>query len=117
MTNSSVLCQLLGGSGRRQPAATPVCALLRAPSPVNPLPDLWESGQLGASAAHAVRASAEDERAIDEALGLVSVPLRLAKPQFQHLKRMAASKGIISQALIRQILAAALSPDLPCGKT
>lgn len=52
----------------------------------------------------AVPASPEVSKAIDEALGLEEITIRLDKGTFQRLEAKAKEKGIITKALIRNIL-------------
>jgi predicted DNA binding CopG/RHH family protein len=66
--------------------------------------DLWESKQLGASAEHAKPASAEEDKALDDDLGLAPISLRLQKEVVAKLKTLAKQEGIGYQTYIRQIL-------------
>jgi len=66
--------------------------------------ELWESKQLGASAEHARAASAEDDRELDDDLGLAPISLRLQKELVVKLKAMAKEEGLGYQTSIRQVL-------------
>jgi hypothetical protein len=64
----------------------------------------WESRQLGASAAHAQVAGAEHLAALDGALGLQSISIRLPKELIESYKLIASHHGIGYQPLMRDIL-------------
>lgn len=66
--------------------------------------ELWESKQLGASAEHAKRASVEDDKALDDDLGLAPISLRLQKEVVAKLKTLAKQEGLGYQTYIRQVL-------------
>lgn len=66
--------------------------------------ELWESKQLGASAEHAKRASSEDDKALDDDLGLAPISLRLQKEVVAKLKTLAKQEGLGYQTYIRQVL-------------
>lgn len=66
--------------------------------------ELWESGKLGRSVEHIKVVSEEEEKAIDEALGLQLISIRLNKSLIEQLKRLAQLEGIGYQPLIRQVL-------------
>lgn len=66
--------------------------------------ELWESRQLGASASHAKTASAEDDKALDDDLGLAPISLRLQKELVAKLKTLAKQEGLGYQTYIRQVL-------------
>lgn len=66
--------------------------------------DKWESGELGASEQHVRKVSPERERAVDDALGLQIISIRLQKALIEELKLIAQNEGIGYQPLIRQIL-------------
>lgn len=65
---------------------------------------LWETKQLGASAEHAKQASAEDDKVLDDDLGLTPISLRLQKGLVAKLKILAAEEGLGYQTYIRVIL-------------
>jgi len=65
---------------------------------------LWETGKLGLSAEHIKVASEEEELAIDDALGLQLISIRLHKSLIEKLKQLALLEGIGYQPLIRQVL-------------
>lgn len=66
--------------------------------------ELWETKQLGASAKHVKRASKEDDQALDDALGLAPISLRLQKELVQRLRSLAKKEGLGYQTYIRQVL-------------
>ena len=63
----------------------------------------WESGQLGKSTEHAVLDSAAT-KALDDALGMQSISIRLPTRMIQEYKLVAAHHGIGYQPLMRDIL-------------
>lgn len=65
---------------------------------------LWESKQLGASMQHAKPATTEDDKALDEDLGLAPISLRLQKEIVAQLKILAKQEGLGYQTYIRQVL-------------
>ena len=65
----------------------------------------WEDGTLGCSLEHAVAAPPEMERAIDEALGLQSISIRLPKQMIEQYKLIAHFHGIGYQPLMRDVMA------------
>lgn len=66
--------------------------------------DLWENGVLGASEEFAGKASIEEEKAIDEKIGLQLISIRLQKKLIEELKALAKETGIGYQPYIRQLL-------------
>lgn len=66
--------------------------------------ELWETGKLGNSAKHAVRVSDEEDKAIDDSLGLQAVTMRLQKELVEQLKILAKKEGLGYQPYIRQLL-------------
>jgi predicted DNA binding CopG/RHH family protein len=66
--------------------------------------ELWETRQLGASSEHAVRTSAEADKALDDAIGLQLLTFRIQKPVVDKLRRLATLEGIGYQPLMRQVL-------------
>ena len=66
--------------------------------------ELWEKRKLGASAKHAVLASDEQVKALDDALGLKLLSFRIQKSLIQKLKNIAKQEGIGYQPLMRQVL-------------
>lgn len=65
--------------------------------------EAWESRQLGADEEF-VKVSSEDEEAIDEALALQMISIRLQKSLIHDLKNIAKINGIGYQPLIKQVL-------------
>jgi predicted DNA binding CopG/RHH family protein len=65
---------------------------------------LWETRKLGASAKHAKRISKEEDKAIDDSLGLQAVTMRLQKELVEQLKILAKKEGLGYQPYIRQLL-------------
>jgi predicted DNA binding CopG/RHH family protein len=66
--------------------------------------ELWETKQLGASLKHAKLASSEEDKALDDDLGLAPISLRLQKKLVEKLKALAQREGLGYQPYIRQIL-------------
>lgn len=64
----------------------------------------WENQQLGADEQY-VKKSIDNEIAINEALGLKLISIRLPKNMIDDLKAIAALYGIGYQPLMKQILA------------
>lgn len=65
---------------------------------------LWESGQLGNSKGDAVVVAAGEEKAIDEALELQMISIRLPKAMIEDLKMLAAREKLGYQPLIRRVM-------------
>ena len=66
--------------------------------------ELWESRQLGASEEHAVAATPEMEKALDDATGLQLLSFRIQQSVVGQLKELAKVEGIGYQPLMRRIL-------------
>ena len=66
--------------------------------------EAWDSRQLGASVAHAKVASAEHQTALDAALGLQSISIRLPRDLIESYKLIASYHGVGYQPLMRDIL-------------
>ncbi|MFZ5662682.1 MAG: hypothetical protein ACOY9B_08250 [Pseudomonadota bacterium] len=64
----------------------------------------WESGELGGSVEHAKPVSQEREAAVDEAMGLQMISIRLPKTLLADLKFLAEREGLGYQPLIRRVL-------------
>ncbi|GMR15306.1 MAG: hypothetical protein BMS9Abin30_0931 [Gammaproteobacteria bacterium] len=64
----------------------------------------WESGKLGMDEEFAVAASLEDELALDNALGLKPISIRMPKSLIDTLKMIAGHHGIGYQPLMRDVL-------------
>lgn len=64
----------------------------------------WESGKLGRSEENVVVADSSIEDALDEAVGLKSISIRLQKNLIKDLKLIAKHHGIGYQPLIRDAL-------------
>jgi len=67
--------------------------------------EAWENRDLGASAEHVGVASAEHEVALDRALDLQSISIRLPKQLIDQYKLIAHFHGVGYQPLMRDILA------------
>ena len=65
--------------------------------------EAWEDGTLGADEAH-VEVAADRSQAIDDALGLQPISIRLQRSLLDNLKALAQLNGIGYQPLIRQVL-------------
>lgn len=66
--------------------------------------EAWEDGQLGKDAEFAVEADGNIEAAIDEALDLKLISIRLQKSLIDDFKSIASVNNIGYQTLMRQIL-------------
>lgn len=66
--------------------------------------EAWEDGQLGKDAEFAVEADGDIEAAIDEALDLKLISIRLQKSLIDDFKSIASVNNIGYQTLMRQIL-------------
>lgn len=64
----------------------------------------WESGELGRSARHARKVSAEDSAAMESALAMKLVTMRLPEPLIDALKAIANHHGIGYQPMVRDLL-------------
>ncbi len=64
----------------------------------------WENGKLGRDAEYAVEASMEEELALDDALELKLISIRMQKSLIKKLKLIANYRGIGYQPLVRDIL-------------
>lgn len=64
----------------------------------------WEKGVLGADAAHAKRASAEETAAIEKAAGMQPISIRLERELITALKAIARYHGIGYQPMVRDLL-------------
>lgn len=70
-----------------------------------PMPEEpWESGALGRSEEHVIRAPAELKEQIDEAIGMQMISIRLQRELIAELKAIADYRGIGYQPLIRDVL-------------
>jgi len=66
--------------------------------------ELWDSRVLGASEDHAKPAPEEESKAIDSALGMRLLSIRLQYELIAQLKQLAKLEGIGYQPLMRQVL-------------
>ena len=66
--------------------------------------DRWDRKELGASSEHAVQASEQNQKDLDEALGLQTLTIRLSKRTVDKIDKIAKAKGIWRVPLIREIL-------------
>lgn len=66
--------------------------------------EAWENEELGADEAFAEPAPAELQAAVDDALDLQMISIRLQKELISDLKMIATLNGIGYQPLIRQVL-------------
>ena len=64
----------------------------------------WENRELGASESHVRKVSKERDKAVDDALNLQMISLRLQKDLIDDLKKLAFKAGIGYQPFIRYIL-------------
>ena len=73
----------------------------------------WEEGKLGLNPDTAKRAPAEEAAAIDAALGLRPISIRLEHQLIADLKEIAKHEGIGYQPMIRDLLHRFASHELP----
>ncbi len=66
--------------------------------------ELWENKQLGASAKHAKPISREEDKNLDDSMGLQLLTIRLQKELIEQFKELAKIEGIGYQPLMRQVL-------------
>ena len=66
--------------------------------------EAWETGALGRSDAHARKTSIETANAIDEALGLQAISIRLPKATIEAYKNIAEIHGVGYQPLMRDAI-------------
>lgn len=66
--------------------------------------EAWDSRALGASAAHVAVADASQERALDKAIELQSISIRLPQQLIEQYKLIAHFHGVGYQPLMRDIL-------------
>ena len=69
----------------------------------------WDNRVLGSDEAFVNVASPEVNSAVDAALGLVTVKLRMGKADVDKLEALAKEKGLILQAYIKSVLAKEIS--------
>lgn len=67
-------------------------------------PENWENGILGESFEHAAVVSEEETKAIENALGLQMISIRLQRSLLNDLKEIARFHGIGYQPMIRDLL-------------
>jgi hypothetical protein len=68
-------------------------------------PEAWEDGSLGRDEKYVAPATAAHEQALDEALGLQPVSIRLPKQLIDQFKLIAHFHGVGYQPLMRDVLA------------
>lgn len=73
----------------------------------------WDSGVLGSDEAHVVVAASQD-KALDEALGLHPISIRIQQSLLDDLKALAQLNGIGYQPLIRQVLTRWVDAEKRC---
>lgn len=66
--------------------------------------EAWESGALGATEKHALPAHDDMQSAIDEALGLQAISIRIPKLTIETYKALAKIHGVGYQPLMRDVL-------------
>jgi len=66
--------------------------------------ELWETKQLGADLEHARASSDEEEKALDDAMGLQLLTFRMPKLIIEQLKQLAKLEGLGYQPLMRRVL-------------
>lgn len=65
----------------------------------------WDEGELGRDEKFVARADASHEAALDEALELQSISIRLPKQLIRHYKMIATYHGVGYQPLMRDVMA------------
>lgn len=73
----------------------------------------WESGELGRNIAHAKRAPVDVEHAVDRALAMRLVSIRLPEPMIEALKAIASHHGIGYQPMVRDLLGRFIASEIP----
>ena len=73
----------------------------------------WESGALGRDAAHARRVPVDVEQAVDSALAMKLVTMRLPVPMIEALKMIAEHYGIGYQPMVRDLLGRFIASEIP----
>ena len=66
--------------------------------------EAWESGALGRDEKHVKRVDPSVEKALDDAMDMQMISIRLHKKLIENLKSIAKHNGIGYQPLIRQLL-------------
>ncbi len=66
--------------------------------------ELWESKKLGASAQHAKPNSKQEDKNLDDSMGLQLLTIRVQKELIEQFKNLAKLEGIGYQPLMRQVL-------------
>lgn len=66
--------------------------------------DAWENRELGSTETFVRKVSQEEEKLLDEKLGLQIISIRLQKSLINDLKDLAGEDGLGYQPYIRQIL-------------
>ena len=67
-------------------------------------PDAWDTGELGRDEQHVAVADASHDAALDEALGLQSISIRLPKELINQYKLIAHFHGVGYQPLMRDVM-------------
>jgi hypothetical protein len=65
----------------------------------------WETGDLGRDEKHVRRSTGDSDRAVEDALELQMISIRLQKELIEQLKFLAQYHGVGYQPLIRDVLA------------
>lgn len=77
---------------------------LKRSAPINDTPSAWESGRLGRDEAFVAAATKGEEAAMDDALGLQLISIRLPKTLIADLKALAQVHEIGYQPMMRDVL-------------
>ena len=67
--------------------------------------EAWDDRLLGASETHVVVCAQEDKAALDDALGLQSISIRLPKQMIEQYRLISHFHGVGYQPLMRDVLA------------
>jgi hypothetical protein len=82
----------------------PVETIMSSKTTIRGTTDAWESGQLGTDKKHAKQAPAELQAAIDDAIGMQPISIRLPRSTIQAYKELASIHGVGYQPLMRDAI-------------
>ena len=77
---------------------------MKKPARIAATSDAWEQGTLGRDEAFVRRSSPAREHAVDDALGLQMISIRLPKELLSRVKLIAGYRGVAYQPLMRDVL-------------
>lgn len=67
-------------------------------------PEAWDDRSLGADEKYVVKADQSHEAALDDAMGMQSISIRMPKQLIEHYKLIAHFHGVGYQPLMRDVL-------------